>query len=463
MKNLNLREKRNNAGITLIALVVTIVVLLILAGVAISMLTGENGIINQAKLAKDKMNEATIEEEKMLNSFEENSNNIKVISKTETSITIEAKAGYTDYQFCIDGNNWTEKQSNNLYTFNNLEKVIVNKTNYQEIKGKEYTIYVKAQKNNENIELGKIKTKTNVEVEVPEEEYYFTYEDLGEEIEITGRRNLSELVSENGTSIDKDENTIMIPSYIDGKPVTKINSELLKSLHVNEAVFDKMAVNQETLGTQYKIYNANMVVTGDWHGVQATYKTPLVPGCINTINLISTEGARIGFATLDVKVNNNGQIEFDENYSVNTLLTYTKPFENIVIPPTVKEIVESENYFSDFYVQYNNIEEYEIKKSNDLIIMSNEIESEPDPDPSGGEGTIYLETHRSGGKKIGTNETWGYTPVYVKILGREDKEEIENIILADEINKKNGEIWMESVYEIDGDIPEYKIQYQCIY
>ena len=42
----------NEIGITLIALVVTIVVLLILAGVSISMLTGENGIITQAQESK---------------------------------------------------------------------------------------------------------------------------------------------------------------------------------------------------------------------------------------------------------------------------------------------------------------------------------------------------------------------------------------------------------------------------
>ena len=48
-----MREKlKNNNGITLIALVVTIVVLLILAGVSISMLTGENGIITQAQQSK---------------------------------------------------------------------------------------------------------------------------------------------------------------------------------------------------------------------------------------------------------------------------------------------------------------------------------------------------------------------------------------------------------------------------
>ena len=49
-------------GITLIALVVTIVVLLILAGVTIGMLTGENGIIKQAQDAKDKTEQARLEE-----------------------------------------------------------------------------------------------------------------------------------------------------------------------------------------------------------------------------------------------------------------------------------------------------------------------------------------------------------------------------------------------------------------
>ena len=37
------------SGITLIALVITIIVLLILAGVSIAMLTGENRIINKSK------------------------------------------------------------------------------------------------------------------------------------------------------------------------------------------------------------------------------------------------------------------------------------------------------------------------------------------------------------------------------------------------------------------------------
>ena len=54
--------KERNKGITLIALVVTIVVLLILAGVSIAMLTGDNGIITQAKKSKDKTEQAKVEE-----------------------------------------------------------------------------------------------------------------------------------------------------------------------------------------------------------------------------------------------------------------------------------------------------------------------------------------------------------------------------------------------------------------
>ena len=53
---------RNNKGITLIALVITIIVLLILAGVSIAMLTGDNGILTQAGNAKTDTAKAEAEE-----------------------------------------------------------------------------------------------------------------------------------------------------------------------------------------------------------------------------------------------------------------------------------------------------------------------------------------------------------------------------------------------------------------
>ena len=58
MKNI-----RKNKGITLIALVITIIVLLILAGVTIATLTGENGILTRASEASEETKKANVEEE----------------------------------------------------------------------------------------------------------------------------------------------------------------------------------------------------------------------------------------------------------------------------------------------------------------------------------------------------------------------------------------------------------------
>ena len=55
-------KKMNNNGITLIALVITIIVLLILAGVSIAMLTGENGVLTKATEAKEENEKSTDKE-----------------------------------------------------------------------------------------------------------------------------------------------------------------------------------------------------------------------------------------------------------------------------------------------------------------------------------------------------------------------------------------------------------------
>lgn len=53
-----MKNFRKNQGITLIALVITVIVLLILAGVSIATLTGDNGILTRAQEAKNKTEEA---------------------------------------------------------------------------------------------------------------------------------------------------------------------------------------------------------------------------------------------------------------------------------------------------------------------------------------------------------------------------------------------------------------------
>ena len=53
---------KQNKGITLVALVITIIVLLILAGVSISMVVGENGVLNRASDATTKTAKAQAKE-----------------------------------------------------------------------------------------------------------------------------------------------------------------------------------------------------------------------------------------------------------------------------------------------------------------------------------------------------------------------------------------------------------------
>ena len=55
---MQMKKFRKNKGITLIALVVTIIVLLILAGISINMVTGQNGILKRAGEAKRRTGEA---------------------------------------------------------------------------------------------------------------------------------------------------------------------------------------------------------------------------------------------------------------------------------------------------------------------------------------------------------------------------------------------------------------------
>ena len=61
--NSKMRIVKNSKGITLIALVITIIVLLILASVSIAMLTGDNGILTQANKAKHKTGVKGLKEE----------------------------------------------------------------------------------------------------------------------------------------------------------------------------------------------------------------------------------------------------------------------------------------------------------------------------------------------------------------------------------------------------------------
>ena len=98
--------KKQERGITLIALVVTIVVLLILAAVSISMLGGENGIITQAQNAKLESRAGEVEEKVNLWKSEKiSSKYTNATVKTEDELLEEMKTDKILFEEEIDREN----------------------------------------------------------------------------------------------------------------------------------------------------------------------------------------------------------------------------------------------------------------------------------------------------------------------------------------------------------------------
>ena len=82
-------QLRNKRGITLIALVITIIVLLILAGVSISMISSQDGILNKAVVAKERKKQ--VEEKEALTLISQG-----VLINGNGTIDIQDNTGDTD-------------------------------------------------------------------------------------------------------------------------------------------------------------------------------------------------------------------------------------------------------------------------------------------------------------------------------------------------------------------------------
>lgn len=98
MKNYRLTKTR---GITLIALVITIIVLLILAGISLNLITGEDGILGRAMEAVDENEKAVIDEEVKLAvadksmEYYKNRKSLKGEYPTVKDYLVEKLGGYT--------------------------------------------------------------------------------------------------------------------------------------------------------------------------------------------------------------------------------------------------------------------------------------------------------------------------------------------------------------------------------
>ena len=142
------KTKKNTRGITLIALVITIIVLLILAGVTIAALSGDNGILKRATEAKDTTQRQSLIEEVQVGILEKQvgsetgeltSNNLKEVLeqyfdgvpdadeiKPETTLTAKSQYGsYTLKVSDIYGGNVNGTLKYTPYRDANNEKVPV--------------------------------------------------------------------------------------------------------------------------------------------------------------------------------------------------------------------------------------------------------------------------------------------------------------------------------------------------
>ena len=114
--------KNDNKGITLITLITTIIILLILAGISITVLTGDNGLINKAAEAKNATESANEKEElevavtrlydkrgnldatKVVDGINKDIKNLNIVTATEGNfpVKVEYKNGHK-YQITKDG------------------------------------------------------------------------------------------------------------------------------------------------------------------------------------------------------------------------------------------------------------------------------------------------------------------------------------------------------------------------
>ena len=199
-------------GITLIALVITIIVLLILAGISISLVAGDNGILNKSDKAKTKTEQAAILEELRIKIYDKKTEDIE---NKSTNISYIKTAGYVADEFEEDNETCYVINPNRLNPVPSTGKGTVAKGDIYYLKtGDLY--YLDSQKNATN--LGGIYRETISNEEIPED--IFEYEDPEETILIGVKEEY--IVVLNHGNYQAPSKNISYDIVKNGKSVTKI-------------------------------------------------------------------------------------------------------------------------------------------------------------------------------------------------------------------------------------------------
>ena len=234
---------KNNKGITLIALVITIIVLLILAGVSIAMLTGNNGILTQANEAKVWTELGSVDDsyKTYILGLQANNNGAQVDLNSLTDLLTKVSVGDSGYVYAIK-----DLSKLNLSMESGKGEIPSSVTSINDFND----VYVVDEKGNVAYILSD-KVYGNVELtegEKPTREDFFVFnEETGA---ITGiventtkdPNGVGYYYDDEGNQILSEKN-IVIPSTINGVPVTKIADEafccaLIESVVIPDTVVE---------------------------------------------------------------------------------------------------------------------------------------------------------------------------------------------------------------------------------
>lgn len=305
---------RNRRGITLVALVITIVILLILAGISISVLK-QTGVLENAKLASDKSKEKQTEENlklilnsykideiskgKMLVDFLEDEKNKNVIDDYEDN-SEEIDIIKNNYYITVDrnGNIITKIQkygprpqiSNVKIT---LEDGITEVEESSQIIGTKLKIYFDT-----NIENGIIKKIT------PELPYITNGIEKDVEFEIVG-------------TIEGIDYTRKVKIVLEKKYMKTVESLIKGVSEISQSGYEKMNVATNTEAVSYNtnifVYKSDVVLDGKTN----------VEGATLTNNIYEFGEESIDVATESNNANNMVVLKVEGNLTINEGVTLT--------------------------------------------------------------------------------------------------------------------------------------------
>ncbi len=375
---------KKQRGITLIALIITIIVLLILAGVALNSIFGQGSLIGNAQNAVDEYNKKVEEEKLALEQLEEYFKNngdsesakLQLVDKGESWIKVKVvDENYENYQFSIDNGEYVQSNAAE-YKFSNLE--ITKVTGIETIAEEGATHIIKAKATNKSTgeieELNTIQVATEVLVE-SEQVQYFKYEDNGEGITITELVPFSEIVTDTSNYSNWEnffnnlQETIIVPSHIEGKPVTKVSNKFIKQVANIDTVVE---LNN---GIEY-VYSSDgqLERTKELSEVKDTIEEN--GGRIRTTLMSVSGGTEIKYNVISILEN---QISY--NYITELVTDVNLRIQNgivkngnvnLILPPTIKEIINIT------YSKLNNEEQLnETISKNKLLLKASAEPGEP--------------------------------------------------------------------------------------